>query len=251
MLGDRVHDLQPFIGVVYFPYCLKGFVDVRHGRDERSPCFDRTAQRHPVEGISPAIMIEAGASSALEDIEKVERSLVMRFVFRIFGQQRKPHRIMSIGDGKTLSFPEYPPCGGHKGLGEHHRSDGAQTQEWFFVVQRFGSLSQIAGIESLKVVRSFPVLFQPFGELRDGCLRFLDRQRNGLFYCRDVDREHCLRAHEFLLSGVDNNLASTTSGLWSKAERTAGTRNRIVYVRAFLAAFETRNVSLRPQRADG
>ena len=78
MFSYRVHDLQPFVGLVYFPNLFEGFVDIRYGCYERRSLSDRSAERFPVEWISPAIVAVAGTSSALEDFKKVKRLLIVR-----------------------------------------------------------------------------------------------------------------------------------------------------------------------------
>src|SRR5260370_18742480 len=104
-------------------------------------------------------MSEARTPRALKNLKKVKRPFVIAFLLGKFREKSKPHRIMSISDGKSLAFPEYAPCGRHKVLGEYHWSHDKQPQQRPFVVQRLGSLPYTARIKTLKVVRSVPVSF--------------------------------------------------------------------------------------------
>src|SRR5262249_51794780 len=109
MLGDRPHDLKPFIGLVNFPDLSEGLVHIRHRGDQWCSFPDRAAQGFPVERISPAVVTITGAASLLEHPEEMNGLRVVAVFFQKLREERKSHRIVGVRDRKSLALPEYAP----------------------------------------------------------------------------------------------------------------------------------------------
>src|ERR1700733_878830 len=116
MLGDREHDLAPVFVSVHVVYLLERFVHVRNRGDQRRSLPDRSANRFPVEWVSPAVLFVPGTPCLLQNIQEVNRSLVMLLLLSNLGEQGESHCVMRIGDWKALRFPKQRSGRGNEGL---------------------------------------------------------------------------------------------------------------------------------------
>src|SRR5689334_10861539 len=188
MLGYRFHYLEPFLYLVNLPNLPKGLVNIGYGCYKRGSLFDRAAQRYPVEWVAPTIIVVAGTSSSFENFQKVKRFFIVDVFVGGLCQKGKSHRIMRIGNRKSLAFPEDAPCGRHKSLRKHHRRYRQYSQPRPFVVRSLSPLPYAARIETLEVVGSLAVVFQPLCKFQDGGLGLFDRQRSGFHFRGSLNR---------------------------------------------------------------
>ena len=91
-----------------------------------------------------------------------------------FVEERESHCIMRVRNGKPLAFPEEPSRGRQKSFAEHHRSDCERTEQRLAVIEGFCSAAKLACIETLVIVRGFPVAIEPFREAGHGRFHFRD-----------------------------------------------------------------------------
>ena len=72
MLGSRLHDLTPLRIPIDLIDFLERLVDIGNRRYERRTCADCAAACLPVEWVSPAVVIIAGALGFLEDLKEMD-----------------------------------------------------------------------------------------------------------------------------------------------------------------------------------
>src|SRR3984957_1439971 len=87
MLCGRVHDLKPFICLIYFPRLFEGFVHIRHRGYERGSSFNCAAYCFPIERISPTPVTVATAARLLEHFEEMNRSREIAFLLQELQQK--------------------------------------------------------------------------------------------------------------------------------------------------------------------
>src|SRR6516164_793374 len=200
MRRDRLHDLKPFVLLVYPPYFSESFVNVRYGCYERSPCPDRAANGLPVERISPAKTRVPRAAAALQNLQEVNRPVIIRFPTRDARQEGEPHRVMCVCYRESLSLPEKPPSGGNKCLAEYNRGHSHRPQHRTSIVESLRTSRQVTCVECLKVPRSLAILIQPVRKLGHRLANLSNPYRISPRIFREVNR--CCRLHVHLDSGA-------------------------------------------------
>src|ERR1700719_1441353 len=174
MRRNRLHDLKPFVLMVYPPHFSESFVNVRYGCDEGSPCPDRAANGLPVERISPAKTRVPRAAAALQNLQEVNRPVIIRFPTRDARQEGEPHRVMCVCYRKSLSLPEKPPSRGNECLTEYNRGHSYRPQLRTSIVKSLRASCQVTCVECLKVPRSLAISIEPVRKLGHRLANLLD-----------------------------------------------------------------------------
>src|SRR5215469_8289869 len=147
VFGDRLHDPQPPIIRSHLMCLFEGFIDIRHRRYERGSSFNCAAEGLPIVRITPTITLISFAPSLFQDVKKCNSPSVILLFLECPCKEQEAHRIVGIGDRKSLTLPEQPSGRRHKRLAKDHRRYCHDAKKWLFVIESFCTAARITGIE--------------------------------------------------------------------------------------------------------
>lgn len=166
---DRPHDFQPSRVTIDSIYRRKGFVDIGRGGDERRADGHDPSPGDPIERITPAVMLVVRTAGLFEDVQKVDRPVVVFVLADPLRQERETHGVMRVGDGKALFSPKKLSCGRQQSFGQNHRRNRHSPQQRYPVVQCLRSASDGASEKALMIAGRFTVAIKPDDEVaQDG-----------------------------------------------------------------------------------
>src|SRR6185436_3663444 len=135
--------------------------------------LDRSANAYPVERVSPCIMHLPSATCFFQDVEEMNRSLVILVVSQCLRKRSESHRKMRIGNRKSLRLPEEATRRRHECFTKNNRGNRYCPQQMVLVIQGLGALTNRTRIESLEVVRDLTIPIKPTDESFDRGSKFL------------------------------------------------------------------------------
>src|SRR5215472_11452586 len=115
MVDNGLHDPQPPRITIHRVNLGKRLVNVGQSGDQGSALGNRPDSCLPVERISPAVVVVAGATSLLEDLQEMNGSPIMRVFSMHSREEGKAHGVVRVRNRETLCLPKQPPRRGQKG----------------------------------------------------------------------------------------------------------------------------------------
>src|SRR6516162_1267983 len=173
MLSDRPHYPAPTILAVRLICLLERLVHIRYGCDQRRSFMDGPPQRDPIKRVPPAVVLVSGAAGLFEDIEKMQRPLVIQLLAKSLREEEKSHRIIGVGNGKPLRAPEQRSGSRNKCLAENDWGYHQHSPERLPVIESLGPPPEGARVERLKIVGVLSIPIEPLGESQNAFQQLL------------------------------------------------------------------------------